>query len=83
MSNLFGSRELLKFAKKNKMIVAPNAGTSHKKFIINNPDVSFKGQRTFLTIILNKKEYDKSTCSSYRRQLRELGFSKQDIEKYL
>jgi hypothetical protein len=84
MGTRFGPKELIRFCVEQKLTPNKQGATNHQKYSLP-PEacLSLKGKRTFVTVILNRKVYDPNTCSSYRRQLRELGISGEKIKNSL
>ncbi len=81
MNLSFGSRDLTRCLLKLGFTPNPQVGSRHLKFISPRP-VS-KGQRSFIIVLQNKKVYDPITCKNIFRQIKQLGFSEEEILKCL
>jgi len=75
----FGSKDLIICLHKLGFRKNKQHGTSHLKLSSQNPVPA--GTRPFIIVILNKKIYDPHTQRSYLRQIKNLGYTQEEIEK--
>lgn len=73
----FGSRELCSALINLGFKKEKQGGTRHLKFSISKK--LLQGIRPFIIVILNRKNFDPHTRSSYIRQIKKLGFSEKEI----
>ena len=73
MNASFGSKDLVACLLCLGFSVKKSTGSSHIKYSSNRPCKI--GQRSFIEVILNRKVFDKHTKSSYLRQIRNLGYT--------
>ncbi|PIZ64134.1 hypothetical protein COY16_00015 [Candidatus Roizmanbacteria bacterium CG_4_10_14_0_2_um_filter_39_13] len=83
MKILFGHYELCKCLDKLGFVPEKQHGTSHVKFSTPKGHTVPKGSRPFIIVIYNKKQYHPHTCSSYLRQIVQLGFDRDIVITYL
>jgi hypothetical protein len=79
----FGSKELCKCLIKLKFVPNKTSGSSHQKYGIPGNKKALLGQRPFIIVILGRRQYDPHTCSGYIRQIKNLGFKSEEIDRYL
>jgi predicted RNA binding protein YcfA (HicA-like mRNA interferase family) len=77
MKTSFGSKDLIKCLKCLGFIESKQSGSSHQKF--KSPKGKQVGKRSFIIVIKGRKNYDPNTRSSYIRQIKEFGFSDNNI----
>ncbi len=82
MKSLFGSKELEKCLTELGFIPQRRVGSSHLKYKITGKKIP-AGIRPFIIIIEGRKVYDPHTASSYIRQIKNLGFTEEEILKNL
>ncbi len=80
---VFGSKELCKCLKSLGFVENRGVGSSHIKFSLALRNKTPKGTRPFIIVIMGRKGYDPHTCSSYLKQIRALGFKKEEIILFL
>ncbi len=78
MKQSFGSKELSKCLTKLGLEPQRGIGSSHTKYKLKSKKVPV-GMRPFIIVIEGRKTYDPHTASSYLRQIRNLGFSAEEI----
>lgn len=79
----FGSRELGIVLECLGFIPRAQHSSSHQKYKIPQGKKMPVGLRPFIIVILGRKAYDPHTQSSYLRQIKNLGFSEEEIVKCL
>ena len=77
----FGSSELIKCLKVLGFKKQPQVGSRHLKY--SSPRPVQKGQRPFMIVLQNKTTYDPATCKNIIKELKLLGFTKEEILKCL
>ena len=77
----FGSKQLCKCLKKLEFTENRRKGSSHVKYSTNKKVET--GARPFIVVIMGRKTYDPRTSRSYIRQIKNLGFSEEEITKHL
>lgn len=75
----FGSSDLIKCLVCLGFNKEPSTGSSHIKY--KCPKTVDKGSRPFITVILKVKSYDKTTQGRYLTQIKQLGYTKEEISK--
>ena len=80
MKKSFGSRGLCKLLKCLCFQPHKQDSSSHVKYDVPSDREIQTGVYPFITVILNRKSYDPNTRSSYIRQIKNLGFTKKEIE---
>lgn len=81
MNYRFGSAELIKCLMSLGFTQKPQVGSRHLKY--SSPRPVKKGQRSFVIVLQNKNSYDPITCKSVIKEIKLLGFSEEEISKYL
>ena len=79
----FGSTELCKCLERLGFIRLPQKATSHIKFKPPQGKSLPTGQKNFIMIQLQRKNYDKHSTRRYIRQIQNFGFTEKEILKHL
>jgi len=77
MKTSFGSEKLIKCLICLGFVKQKSTGSSHIKY--SCPKKVVAGQRPFIEVILKRKTYDPHTASSYLRQIKNLGYTKDEV----
>lgn len=77
MITSFGTRELIRCLRCLGFKQQPQVGSRHLKFSSTRPVQ--KGKRPFVIVLQNKTTYDPITQRSYIREIKILGFTKEEI----
>lgn len=78
----FGAKDLCKHLEELGFVKDTSKGTSHLKYKISGKRKCPKDRRPFIIVILGRKMYDPHTCTSYIRQIKNLGVGDNEIKKY-
>lgn len=81
MSSTFGSAKLIKCLNSLGFKQEPQVGSRHLKY--SSPRSVKKGQRPFIIVLQNKTSYDPITCRSIIKEIKLLGFTAEEISKYI
>lgn len=79
MKRLFGSLDFCQVLLRLGFRVDKQHGSSHSKFSVPLKHKVPAGVRPFMIIQLNKKQFDKHTCSRYITELVQMGFDRNKI----
>ena len=79
MSNSFGSKELQECLEKLGFY-PKDSNSSHVKYFHKDGK---KSKYPFLMVQVGKKNYGKNSCKRYVQELKQFGFTKEEIEKNL
>lgn len=79
----YGSSELEKCVKKLGFTFDSISSSHHAKYIPPTGRDPLPGIRPFFTFQLGRKTYDPNSANRYITQLKHLGFTKEEIEKFL
>ena len=78
---LFGTKELIKALKRLRLKPKKQVGSSHQIWQPNTSKKPIHGQRPFVTVIQNKKQFCKKTCNGYYRELIRLGYTIEEVNE--
>ncbi len=81
MNSSFGFSALIKCLKCLGFKQEPQVGSRHLKY--SSPRPVKKGQRPFIIVLQNKSSYDPITCKSIMKEIKLLGFTKEEISECL
>lgn len=79
----FGSKKLCNCLQCLGFLPTPQIGTSHIKYKIPSDKKAPIGVRPFIIVQLGKKTYHPHARSRYISQIKRLGFSKEEVIRYL
>ena len=79
MSKLFGSADLCHCLMKLGFQASKQSSSSHIKFFPPSIHKIPIGIRPFMIVQINKKQFDKHTCSRYIIELVRMGFERKEI----
>lgn len=79
MKRLFGSVDLLHCLSRLGFTPLRQKSTSHVKFMPPKNHVVPKGVRPFMIVQLNRKQYDKHSCSRYVSEIALMGFNRKEV----
>jgi len=80
MKRSFGSKELCRCLKHLGFRLQSSRGTSHVKFKIPPGRKIPVGTRPFIIVQMGRKSYDKHSSTRYLRQIKDLGFSEEEVK---
>lgn len=79
----FGSRELKQFCKKFSFRFDSMSSSHHAKYYPPKSRQTSNPKRPFFQFQLGRKTYDRHSANRYISQLKQFGFTKEEIERNL
>jgi len=77
----FGSKELCRCLEKLGFQCQAQKDTSHVKYKSPHNIKILPGEKSFIPVQLGRKHYDKHSSTRYLRQIKQFGFTDEEIKK--